>query len=174
MVEGIYDQIKDTVKMFVYMSDNRGLPPSKIENLYEYEALIEAESDEFDWPHLHEDTYATLCYTTATTGLPKGAMFTHRALYLQTIHLMALSAINNDPSAVFLGENIVPMMTTPLFHIHAWCQPFAYVFSAAKIVLPGISHHDTVLEFHRLGAAYKKEHPEKQCLQRQKHSETQN
>jgi len=138
MVEGIYDQIKGKVKKFVYMSDKRGLPESRIENLYEYEALLEAETDEFDWPHLHEDTYATLCYTTATTGLPKGAMFTHRALYLQTIHLMALSAINNDPKAVYPGENVVPMITTPLFHIHAWCQPFAYVFCAAKIVLPGM------------------------------------
>ena len=138
MVEGIYDQIKDTVQKFVYMSDKRGLPKSKIENLYEYEALLEAESDEFDWPHLHEDTYATLCYTTATTGLPKGAMFTHRALYLQTIHLMAVQSIINDPTVEHLGENIVPMMTTPLFHIHAWGQPFTYVFSAAKIVLPGM------------------------------------
>jgi acyl-CoA synthetase (AMP-forming)/AMP-acid ligase II len=124
--------------MFVYMSDNRGLPETKIENLYEYEALIEEASDAFDWPHLHEDTYATLCYTTATTGLPKGAMFTHRALYLQTIHLMAMTSISNDPNTENLGENAVPMMTTPLFHIHAWCQPFAYVFSAVKIVLPGM------------------------------------
>lgn len=138
MVEGIYDQIKDKVKIFVYMSDKRGLPQSKIENLYEYEALLEAEPDQFEWPHLHEDTYATLCYTTATTGLPKGAMFTHRALYLQTIHLMAMTSINNDPSTVYVGENGVPMMTTPLFHIHAWCQPFAFVFSAQKIVLPGM------------------------------------
>jgi acyl-CoA synthetase (AMP-forming)/AMP-acid ligase II len=138
MVEGIYEQIKGKVEKFVYMSDKRGLPQSKIENLYEYEALLEAEEEDFDWPYLNEDTYATLCYTTATTGLPKGAMFTHRALYLQTIHLMAMSAVNNDPNAVFLGENAVPMMTTPLFHIHAWCQPFAYVFSSAKIVLPGM------------------------------------
>ena len=137
MVEGIYDQIKDKVEKFVYMSDKRGLPESKIKNLYEYEALLEDEPDEFAWPHLHEDTYATLCYTTATTGLPKGAMFTHRALYLQTIHLLALAFVNNDPNAVLLGENVVPMITTPLFHIHAWCQPFAYLFSAAKMVFPG-------------------------------------
>jgi acyl-CoA synthetase (AMP-forming)/AMP-acid ligase II len=89
MVEGTYDQIKDKVETFVYMSDKSGLPPSKIENLYEYEALLQGESDELEWPYLGEDTYATLCYTTATTGLPKGAMFTHGALYLQTLHLIA-------------------------------------------------------------------------------------
>jgi fatty-acyl-CoA synthase len=138
MVEGIYDQIKYTVKKFVYMSDKPGLPETKIENLYEYEALLGEESEAFEWPYLHEDTYATLCYTTATTGLPKGAMFTHRALYLQTVHLFTNANLSNDPSTVRLGENAVPMITTPLFHIHAWAQPFAYVFAAHKIVLPGM------------------------------------
>ncbi len=138
MVERIYDQIKDKVEKFVYLSDKPGLPSSKIKNLYEYETLLKAESEEFEWPYLHEDTYATLCYTTATTGLPKGAMFTHRALYLQTIHMYTMYLFSNDPGAKYLGENNVPMMTTPLFHIHAWCQPFLYVFAAHKIVLPGM------------------------------------
>ena len=138
MVEKIYDQIKDKVEKFVYMSDKPGLPQTRIAPLYEYETLLQQESDEFDWPYLHEDTYATLCYTTATTGLPKGAMFTHRALYLETLHLFAVTFFNNDPTAKFLGENFIPMMTTPLFHIHGWCQPFAYVFGAQKIVLPGM------------------------------------
>jgi len=137
LVEGIYDHIKDKVEKFVYMSDKPGLPESKIKNLYEYEALLAAEPDDFDWPLLSEDTFATLCYTTATTGIPKGAMFTHRALYLQTIHMLALSAITNDPNAVFLGENVVPMITTPLFHIHGWCHPFAYLYIAGKLVFPG-------------------------------------
>jgi acyl-CoA synthetase (AMP-forming)/AMP-acid ligase II len=138
MVEAIYDQIKDTVDKFVYMSDKPGRPDTKIENLYEYETLLRQESDEYKWPYLDEDTYATLCYTTATTGLPKGVMFTHRALYLQTIHLLAYASFSNDPTTVPLGENGVPMMTIPLFHTHAWCQPFTYVFSAQKIVLPGM------------------------------------
>jgi fatty-acyl-CoA synthase len=138
MVEGIYDHIKDKVKTFVYMSDKPGLPQSKIENLYEYEALLQKESDEFEWPYLDEDTYATLCYTTATTGLPKGAMFTHRALYLQTLHLIATGYFSNDPKNVHRGENRVPMITTPLFHIHAWCQPYAYVFAGYRVVLPGM------------------------------------
>jgi len=138
MVEAIYDQIKGTVDKFVYMSDKPGRPDTKIENLYEYETLLRQESDEYKWPYLDEDTYATLCYTTATTGLPKGVMFTHRALYLQTIHLLAYASFSNDPTTVPLGENGVPMMTIPLFHTHAWCQPFTYVFSAQKIVLPGM------------------------------------
>ncbi|MFW9781081.1 MAG: long-chain-fatty-acid--CoA ligase [Candidatus Heimdallarchaeota archaeon] len=137
LVEGIYDHIKDTVKIFVYMSDKPGLPDTKIENLYEYEELINAESDEYEWPHLSEDNYATLCYTTGTTGLPKGAMFTHRAIYLLIIHTLAYSVFSNSPGRVFLGENAIPMMLTPLYHIHAWGAPFTSVFMALRIILPG-------------------------------------
>jgi fatty-acyl-CoA synthase len=137
LLETIYDQIKDTVEIFIYMSDKPGLPDTKIEKLYDYEVLLNLESDEFEWPYLSEDNYATLCYTTGTTGLPKGAMFTHRALYLQTLHLIAHSSFINDPSFVQSGENTVFLMITPLYHIHAWCAPFIYVFLAAKVVLPG-------------------------------------
>ena len=137
LLETIYDRIKDTVDTFVYMSDKPGLPDTKIKNIFEYEALIKKEPDELDWPYLHEDTIATLCYTTATTGLPKGAMFTHRALYLMVIHGVAYGQLSNDPKSVFLGENAVPLMTTPMFHIHAWGAPYVSVFSANKIVFPG-------------------------------------
>ncbi|MFX1302044.1 MAG: long-chain-fatty-acid--CoA ligase [Promethearchaeota archaeon] len=137
MVESIYDRIKNTVKKFVYMSDKPGLPDTKIENLYEYELLLKQESEKFEWSYLSEDNYATLCYTTGTTGLPKGVMFTHRALYLQSLHLIARTTFVNDPTHVHLGENTVPMVITPLFHIHAWGAPFFYVFMGVKLVLPG-------------------------------------
>ncbi len=137
LLESVYDKIKDTVKKFVYMSDKPGLPDTKIEKLYEYEALLSQESDKFEWPYLSEDNYATLCYTTGTTGLPKGAMFTHKALYLFTLHMIAYSAFINDPTRVYLGENGVPMIITPLFHIHGWGAPFIYTFLGVKIVLPG-------------------------------------
>ena len=138
LVEGIYDHVKDTVEKFVYMSDKPGLPDTKIENLYEYEVLLEQESDGFEWPYLSEDNYATLCYTTGTTGLPKGAMFTHRALYLQCLHVAINNVVlNNSPSYIHLAENIVPMLITPLFHIHGWGAPFAFVFMGVKFVLPG-------------------------------------
>ncbi|MFX0037330.1 MAG: AMP-binding protein, partial [Candidatus Hermodarchaeota archaeon] len=99
--------------------------------------LLKQESEEFEWPYLSEDNYATLCYTTGTTGLPKGVMFTHRALYLQTMHIFAYYFFSNDPTIVHLGENMVPMLLTPLFHIHAWSAPFNYAFQAVKIILPG-------------------------------------
>lgn len=140
LLENIYDRIKDTVKLFVYMSDKPGLPETKIPNLIEYEKLIEGRAKTFDWPYLHEDTIATLCYTTGTTGQPKGATFAHRQLYLMTLHGMARQSIVNTPAFVDadrLGENAVPMLNTPLFHIHGWGAPFTTVFSAQKVVLPG-------------------------------------
>ncbi|MFL6715826.1 MAG: long-chain-fatty-acid--CoA ligase [Burkholderiaceae bacterium] len=144
LLEAIYDRIRDTVETFVYMSDRPGLPDTKIANLLSYEELLAGQPDEYDWPYLHEDTNATLCYTTGTTGQPKGATFTHRQLYLMTLHVMAMPGITNIPGhdieaglGVKPGENAVPMLNTPMFHIHGWGAPFLHVFSAQKIVLPG-------------------------------------
>lgn len=138
LLEGIYDRIKDTVDIFVYLSDKPGLPETGIHPLYEYEELIKTQSPLFEWPNLHEDTYATMCYTTGTTGLPKGVMFTHRQLYLQTLHVIAAYFFATDPASLHLGEAAVPMIITPLFHVHGWGAPFLNVFSANKIVLPGM------------------------------------
>ena len=85
---------------------------------------------------LHEDSYATLCYTTGTTGLPKGVMFTHRQLYLHTVHVMLNASMSTDPARSTLGEAEVPLIITPLFHIHAWGAPFSNAFSSTKMVLP--------------------------------------
>lgn len=144
LLEAIYDRVRDTVETFVYMSDRPGLPDTKIANLVSYEELLAAQPDEYDWPYLHEDTNATLCYTTGTTGQPKGATFTHRQLYLMTLHVMAMPGITNIPGhdieaglGVKPGENAVPMLNTPMFHIHGWGAPFLHVFSAQKIVLAG-------------------------------------
>jgi acyl-CoA synthetase (AMP-forming)/AMP-acid ligase II len=137
MLEEIYDKIKDTVEKFVYMSDKPGLPETKITPIFEYEDLLQKQPPEFAWPDLSEDNYATLCYTTATTGLPKGVMFTHRQLFLQTLFIMAEAPLNSDPNATNLGENGVPLLIVPMFHAHGWGMPFTYVYAANKLVLPG-------------------------------------
>jgi fatty-acyl-CoA synthase len=137
MVESIYDRIKDTVKTFIYISDEPGRPETKLKDLLVYEDLLINQSSEVDWPFLHEDTYATLCYTTGTTGLPKGVLFTHRALYLQSIHKLTRDCLNNDPALVKLGEREVVLLNTPLYHIHGWGYPYQYLFSANKLVFPG-------------------------------------
>src|SRR5690606_9678206 len=81
------------------------------------------------------------CYTTGTTGQPKGATFTHRQLYLMTLHILAAQNMTNTPSyskSERLGENAIPMLNTPMFHIHGWGAPFTTVFNAQKVVLPGM------------------------------------
>jgi fatty-acyl-CoA synthase len=140
LLELIYDQIKSTVKAFVYMSDRPGKPQTRIEPLYEYEELIKGQPEEYDWPLLDEDTYAVLYYTTGTTGLPKGIMFTHRQLYLQTIHLIAASrdlAVRTQDMPKEVPPVFIPLMNIPLFHIHAWGSPWQSACMASKIVFPG-------------------------------------
>jgi len=137
ILERIYDRIKPSVEKFVYIADKAGIPKTSIEPTYEYEELLKEQSSALEWPYLNEDTYATLCYTTGTTGLPKGVMFTHRQLYLLTLHQIIRATLNSDPAVPHLGEAAVSMVNVPLFHIHGWGAPYFSVFSAHKIVLPG-------------------------------------
>jgi len=138
LVEALYDRIKSTVKMFVYMSDKPGLPKTKVQPLYEYEELIKQYPKTYDWPDISEDTYAVLYYTTGTTGLPKGVMFTHRQVVLNVLFGLAGMAFRvRRPEDPLPPNQNIPMMNIPLYHIHAWGAPFSTVTSASKIVFPG-------------------------------------
>ena len=137
LLEGIYDEIKAIVKKFVYLSDEPGRPRTRLEPLYEYEELLGEQASDFRWPVLDEHTHATLCYSTATTGLPKGVMFTHRQLYLFSLHVLLGRIWNSDPAVPRLDDSAVAMINTPLFHIHGWGIPFMSVFAAQKTVMPG-------------------------------------
>lgn len=138
LVEAVYDRIKDTVETFVYMSDDAKLPGTKIEPLFSYEALIKDEPDSYDWPDFSEDTHSVLYYTTGTTGLPKGALFTNRQTYLHSVHTTMFSAIaplrHDDPPR---PNKIISLLNIPLFHIHAWGAPFFSVLGCVKQVFPG-------------------------------------
>ncbi|HET7669167.1 MAG TPA: 3-(methylthio)propionyl-CoA ligase [Burkholderiales bacterium] len=94
-----------------------------------YEKLIEGENDRFDWPELDERTAACLCYTSGTTGNPKGALYSHRSTI---IHAYA-SAL---PDAINISARDVILPVVPMFHVNAWGLPYACALSGAKLVFP--------------------------------------
>jgi len=138
LLEFIWERVKGTVKKVIYMSDKPGLPKTNIQPVYEYEELLKQQPKTYDWPDLDENTVAVLYYTTGTTGLPKGVMFTHRQLYLQTIHLIAtVGTAPRTPDTPERPNLNIPMVNVPLFHIHGWGAPWQTVYTASKIVFPG-------------------------------------
>ena len=95
-----------------------------------HEELVDAASAEFVWPDLDEQSGAVLCYTSGTTGHPKGVLYSHRAIVLN-----ALSACLPDVLNLGVGETVLPVV--PMFHINAWCIPYAALIAGARLVLPG-------------------------------------
>ena len=101
----------------------------------EYEAMIAAVSDEFDFPDFDENTIATTFYTSGTTGDPKGVFFTHRQIVLQTLSSTLASALSAEGQGARYNDVYMPM--TPLFHVHAWCWPYGATMIGLKQVYPG-------------------------------------
>ncbi|MGH7659607.1 MAG: long-chain fatty acid--CoA ligase [Vulcanimicrobiaceae bacterium] len=99
-------------------------------NAHDYEELIASQPAEYDWPTLDEHDAAMLCYTSATTGEPKGALFSHRSTYLH-----ALAANHADYFSLSRRDAVLPVV--PMFHVNAWGIPFAALMAGTKIVMPG-------------------------------------
>lgn len=118
------------VKAFIVMTSEAAMPETELENVLCYETLIAGESDEYTWPDLDEDEAATLCYTSGTTGDPKGVLYSNRS---QVLHAMAGIA----PDALCLANRDCVLPVVPLFHVNAWGVPFAAPMVGAKIVFPG-------------------------------------
>ena len=101
-----------------------------VANVLAYEDLIAPCSSAFDWPSFDERTAAALCYTSGTTGHPKGALYSHRSIVLN-----ALSGCLPGVLALAPDQTILPVV--PMFHINAWCIPYAAPLAGTKLVLPG-------------------------------------
>jgi len=134
VVESIRDQMK-TVGKIVLLSDQPSLPRTTLETAGEYEALLEGQGADYDFPDLDESTKATTFYTTGTTGLPKGVYFSHRQLVLHTLGVM--TALGNYRTQSGLDSGDVYMPLTPMFHVHAWGLPYAATLMGCKQIYPG-------------------------------------
>jgi 3-(methylthio)propionyl---CoA ligase len=127
LVEKLAPQLK-TVKQWVAMSDRAHMP--KLANHLCYDELVERETDAFEWPTFDEKSAACLCYTSGTTGNPKGALYSHRSTL---IHAYA-SVL---PDALNLSARDVVLPVVPMFHVNAWGLPYGCALTGAKLVFPG-------------------------------------
>ncbi|MBX3191179.1 MAG: long-chain fatty acid--CoA ligase [Labilithrix sp.] len=126
----LWDKLKSDVPsvraLVVFRSSEAPLP----EGALDYDAIVAAEDDAFDFPAIDENAAAMLCYTSGTTGNPKGVLYSHRSTVLHAI--MALAADNLG----ICGDDVV-LPVVPMFHAAAWGLPFASVASGAKMVFNG-------------------------------------
>jgi len=120
-----------TIKGYILMCDRDRMPArSAIPNLMCYEDLIDQHSDDYEWPLFDENSASSLCYTSGTTGNPKGALYSHRSTLLHSYASTMPDALN-----VSGRDTVLPVV--PMFHVNAWGLPYSVPLTGAKMVFPG-------------------------------------
>ncbi len=115
---------------YVVLCAADALPSSTLPNLISYETLIGAHPETYDWPELDERTPSGLCYTSGTTGNPKGVLYSHRSTVLHTL-------AGSLPETTNLSGDDVVLPIVPMFHVNAWGIPYSCAIAGSKLVLPG-------------------------------------
>ncbi|MDH4047317.1 MAG: 3-(methylthio)propionyl-CoA ligase [Gammaproteobacteria bacterium] len=118
------------VEQFIVLTDDALMPSTTLANAVSYESFIGSESSEYLWPELDEKDAVALCYTSGTTGDPKGVLYNHRS---QVLHAYACIA----PDVMGLSSRDCVLPVVPLFHVNAWGIPYSALMVGAKLVLPG-------------------------------------
>jgi fatty-acyl-CoA synthase len=129
LLEKLLPQIPN-VEGFVVMTDEAHMPETALPNAVCYETLIANESSDYTWPDLDERTASALCYTSGTTGDPKGVLYDHRSTVLHAYASVAPDVMNLSSS-----DCLLPVV--PLFHVNAWGIPYSALITGAKLVFPG-------------------------------------
>ncbi|MEW5922225.1 MAG: long-chain fatty acid--CoA ligase [Bacillota bacterium] len=120
-----------TVQSFIVLTDKEYLPQTKLANVFHYERLLKLAKEKYVFPRdLGENTPAAICYTSATTGLPKGVRYTHRSIFLHALTLCT-------PDAIGISERDVILAVVPMFHVFSWGFPFCATLMGSKLILPG-------------------------------------
>ena len=119
-----------SVKAFVVMTDEANMPDTSLPHVHCYETLLAAEDGDCEWPQFDENTASSMCYSSGTTGNPKGVLYSHRSTVLH-----AWAAVTPDMLNISAAAAIMPAV--PMFHVNAWGIPYAAPMAGAKLVLPG-------------------------------------
>jgi fatty-acyl-CoA synthase len=133
LIGSIAANIANTVRAIVMLTDAAGMPAIDVPSgmrLLCYDELLAASNDEYEWPQFDENTASALCYTSGTTGRPKGALYSHRSTVL---HAYAIAL--PDVLDMRATSRILPVV--PMFHVNAWGIPYAAALTGATLVLPG-------------------------------------
>jgi fatty-acyl-CoA synthase len=119
-----------TVTAFIAMTDRSHMPQIDVPNLLCYEDLVAQHSEEYEWPVFDERTASSLCYTSGTTGNPKGVLYSHRSTVLHSL-------MECSPDTFGVNSSMCLLLAVPMFHANAWGMPYATAMVGAKVVMPG-------------------------------------
>jgi fatty-acyl-CoA synthase len=131
LLEAMADKL-DSVEAIVIMTDRDHMPETTLPNAVCYEELLAAEDDDLSWPQFDERTASSLCYTSGTTGNPKGVLFGHRSTMLHS-----WAACTQDVLGLSSQDTVLPVV--PMFHANSWGIAYAAPMCGAKLVLPGMA-----------------------------------
>jgi fatty-acyl-CoA synthase len=129
VLEALRDRLR-TVRKYIVLTDVAHLPATSLPNAVAYEDWIGAVDSDFAWKIFDENTAAALCYTSGTTGNPKGVLYSHRSNVLHGLMV-------NQPDVFGLRSEDVILAIVPMFHANAWALTYAVPAAGAKLVMPG-------------------------------------
>ncbi len=133
LVCSVAPRIANSVRAVVMLTDAAGMPSIELPpsmRVLCYDELLEAADDDYVWPEFDENTASALCYTSGTTGRPKGVLYSHRSTFL---HAYAIAL----PDVLDMRSTTRMLPVVPMFHVNAWGIPYAAALTGATLVLPG-------------------------------------